>query len=66
MQDYKANYQGLEPKDFIRIHKQELASIADCIEDMATGKGGWDWEQVVTELREASLHGFTPTRTITY
>lgn len=30
---------------------RQLTDVADCLEAMATGKGGWAWEDVLDELR---------------
>jgi hypothetical protein len=30
-----------------------LETTTDCLEDIASGKGGWAWEEVLQEAREA-------------
>ena len=41
-----------------------LRQTADCLEDVANGKGGWAWEEVLQEARAAlSADGWQPIET---
>lgn len=39
------------PPDCVVVPKSRYKELTDCLEAMATGKGGWAWEDVLDEHR---------------